>query len=192
MKIDGGATIETYTGLQFHILEPHPEEVNITDIAHALSMLCRFTGHTRFYYSVAQHSYLASFLVPPQFQLEALLHDASEAYIGDMSRPLKHFSECGRLYLEIEAKIEAVIKKKFGLPPTMSPEVKEADNSLLYAEKKALMEPCDWTHTWGKYEEIDTTIQPWEPQYAEAQFLRRYRQLLSYNYTRPDKCIVII
>ena len=192
MKIDGGATIETYTGLQFHILEPHPEEVNITDIAHALSMQCRFTGHTRFYYSVAQHSYLASFLVPPQFQLEALLHDASEAYIGDMSRPLKHFSECGRLYLEIEAKIEAVIKKKFGLPPTMSPEVKEADNSLLYAEKNALMEPCDWTHTWGKYEEIDATIQPWEPQYAETQFLRRYRQLSSYNYTRSDKCIVII
>lgn len=176
MKIDSGATIETYTGLQFHILEPRPEEVCITDIAHALSMQCRFTGHTRFYYSVAQHSYLVSFLVPQQFQLEALLHDASEAYIGDMSRPLKHFSECGRLYLEIEAKIEAVIKKKFGLPPTMSPEVKEADNSLLYAEKAALMKPCDWTDTWGKYKEIDAEIKPWEPRYAETHFLHRYNQ----------------
>jgi len=177
MKIDSGATIETYTGLQFHILEPRPEEVNITDIAHALSMQCRFTGHTKFHYSVAQHSFLASFLVPPQFQLEALLHDASEAYIGDMSRPLKHFSECGRLYLEIEAKIEAVIKKKFGLPPTMSPEVKEADNSLLYAEKKALMKPCDWTDTWGKYKEVDVEIGSWNPDFAKIQFMRRYARL---------------
>ena len=94
-----------------------------------------------------------------------------------MSRPLKHFSECGKHYLEIEAKIEEVIKKKFDIPLTMSPEVKKADNSLLYAEKKALMKPCEWTHIWGAHKKIDVKIDEWQPNYAKYQFQRRYSQL---------------
>lgn len=176
--IDGGATIETFTGRQFHILEPREEEICIEDIAHALAMQCRFTGHTKFHYSVAQHSYLASLIVSEEFRLEALLHDASEAYIGDMSRPLKHFSECGRHYLQIETRIERVIRKKFGLPPTMSPEVKEADNSLLYVEKRELMPPCDWTHDWGGHKEIDILIRSCTPSEARYLFYKRCEQLL--------------
>ncbi len=86
-----GDYIATYTGKQFYPLDPRPEDVCLEDIAHSLSNLCRFTGHTdtdRFY-SVAQHSVICSTIVAPEAALLALLHDAAEAYLGDISRPLK-------------------------------------------------------------------------------------------------------
>lgn len=181
--LDGGATIQTFTGGQFHLLEPRAEEIYIEDIAHALSMQCRFTGHTRFHYSVAQHSYLASLMVPAQFQLEALLHDAAEAYICDMSRPLKHFSEMGKYYLEIEERINKVIREKFCLPSKMSPQVKEADNALLYVEKDALLPKMEWTHDWGKSaEHTNITIIKWPPRTAESIFLHQFNLLNVHSF----------
>ena len=109
------AAIETYSGKWFDILNPQPEMIDIESIAHATSMVCRFSGHTRHHYSVAQHSWLGSYLVPRENALEFLLHDASEAYIGDMSRPLKHCTEAGKHYREVEARITAVIREVFGL-----------------------------------------------------------------------------
>jgi len=87
------ATIGLFSGGTFDILNPRAEDVRIEDIAHALSQQCRFTGHTKTFYSVAQHSVLASTLVAAPDELWALLHDASEAYMGDMNRPLKHAPE---------------------------------------------------------------------------------------------------
>ena len=98
------AWIQTYTGGKFHLLAPRQEEINIVDIAHALSMMCRFTGHVRRFYSVSEHSWHASYLVPKQDALWALLHDASEAYMADMNRPLKHFTAIGPAYLKVEKK----------------------------------------------------------------------------------------
>lgn len=182
LVVDGGATIQTFSGLQVHLLHPAPEEITIEDIAHALAMQCRFTGHTRFHYSVAQHSFLASLIVPQEFAKEALLHDATEAYLCDLARPLKHFSPIGPPYLALEEKIDAVIRKKFGLPETMSPEVKKADNKLLFAEKEVLMPRSEWTHKWdGEPAVADpivaSMIQRWIPKHAEEEFLHRYQIL---------------
>jgi hypothetical protein len=82
-----GPYIVTYTGRRFHFLDPKIDEISIEDIAHALSNVCRFTGHTKRFYSVAEHSCLVSALCDNR--LEGLLHDASEAYMSDLSSPLK-------------------------------------------------------------------------------------------------------
>lgn len=177
-SIRSKAWIQTFSGLKFHILEPCEEEVDIIDIAHGLAMQCRFTGQTLWHYSVAQHSYYCSKLVPEKFAFEALMHDASEAYIGDMSRPLKHYSAAGYEYLQIEAKIEDVIKRKFGLPAQMSPEVKDADNAMLYAEKAELMSPMEWDTRWAEtVKPIPFLIEQWHPNLAERMFLERFHIL---------------
>lgn len=137
-------TILTQCGLEFDLLNPDPDLIEIEDIAHALSHICRFTGHTKHFYSVAQHSYLCATLVPPEHQLETLLHDAAEAYIGDVSSPLK-----AQLpgYQMIEFKLDQAIRQRFGLPAKKTPWVKEADLQMLAAEKAQLMpkfeEPWD-------------------------------------------------
>lgn len=171
------AWIQTYHGGVFHLLDPQPEEILIEDIAHALAMQCRFTGHTRWHYSVAQHSIYASQIVQKGFELEALLHDGSEAYIADLSRPLKHYTEMGTYYIVIEERIQSVLARKFGVPEQMSPEVKAADNALLYAEKAALMPPMEWDTRWGDGIVASITIEQWTPEEAEGRFLRRYAEL---------------
>ena len=91
----GDGWITTYTGQHFYPLDPRPHEVNMLDIAHALSMICRFNGHTQFFYSVAEHSIRCAYHAHEQWpdrielQLAALLHDASEAYLCDIPRPVK-------------------------------------------------------------------------------------------------------
>ena|SRR5271166_717047 len=176
------AWIITYTGKKFYHLNPQPEMVCIEDIAHALSQTCRWTGHTRFHYSVAQHSYYCSFLVPQENALEALMHDSSESYLGDMNRPLKHFTEAGPAYRKVEAVVEAVIFKKFGLPEKMAEAVKEADTKMLYTEKAQLMNVTEATkyeaRKWGRDEtQADIRIDEWTPKFAELMFLHRFREL---------------
>lgn len=176
------AWITTYTGKKFYHLNPQPEQVNIEDIAHALSMLCRWTGHTRFHYSVAQHSWYCSQLVTPEFALSALLHDSSEAYLGDMNRPLKHYTEAGRAYHEVEEKVEAVIFKKFGVPFPLPEVVKVIDTQMLYAEKAQIINAAttlDYEHNkWGRDEtKAPIRIEKWTPRRAEKMFLRRFEEL---------------
>jgi hypothetical protein len=96
------AWIQTNSGGVFHILDPREGEIKITDIGHSLAMQCRFTGHVRRFYSIAEHSVLGSYLVPEGDALWFLLHDASEAYIADINRPLKHFTQIGPAYAEKE------------------------------------------------------------------------------------------
>lgn len=176
------AWIITYTGKKFYHLQPTPEMVCIEDIAHSLSMLCRWTGHTRFHYSVAQHSVYASYLVPDSFKLSALLHDASEAYLGDMNRPLKHFTQAGPAYKEIEEQVEPVIFEKFGVPYPMPEEVKTVDTALLYAEKAQLMNVTEATayeaRKWGRDETpAQILIAEWTLRFAEKTFLERFQEL---------------
>ena len=136
MKQNAEPYIETYSGEKFYFLNPTEDSIHIKDIAHALANKCRFAGHCSDFYSVAEHSYIVSILVEPHLALEGLLHDASEAYLEDIPRPIKpYFKE----YKGFEDKIMGVISKKFGISFPESPEVKVADSVQLISEARHLM-----------------------------------------------------
>ena len=144
------ACIVTYTGVLFDILNPKPEMINIVDIAHSGSQMNRFTGHCRVPYPVTQHERLGSYLIDDSYlALWFLLHDASESYISDMSRPLKHFTAAGQAYMKVEAPLQTMIYEKFGLYGPEPPIVHEVDNLMLYAEKEQLMAPTKWPTKWS-------------------------------------------
>lgn len=170
------AWIQTHSGGQFHILDPRPEEINIEDIAHALSMLCRFTGHGRKFYSVAEHSYHASIL-DEKNPLWSLMHDASEAYIADLNRPLKHFTQAGPAYMQVEKIVMDAICKKFGLSLKQPDSVHEVDNIMLFTEKDQLMWPMEWDAAWGKAPSVNLKVRCWSPEIAKTVFLNRFYEL---------------
>ncbi len=127
-----GDYLTTISGRKFYPLDPRPEDVDIHDIAWSLSRICRFGGHVTSHYSVATHCVAMSYVVPEEDALWALLHDASEAYVGDMVKPLK--KNMG-LYMETEAKVISVIMEKYGLPLEMPESVRIADTGILNAER---------------------------------------------------------
>lgn len=174
-----GDWIQTHNGVSFYPLDPQIEDIQIEDIAHSLSMQCRFNGHITDFYSVAEHCVHASFCVEED-KLEALLHDASEAYICDIPRPIKPMlSE----YKEIEKNIERKIAEKFRLQYPWSDEIKSTDNYMLFLEAHELMNytPKNWT--FGHYERPANKIelQCWTPQVAKQKFLKRFDQLYREN-----------
>ena len=178
------AQIETYTGIMFDLLNPTIDMIDVRDIAHAGSQLCRFTGHTKFLYSIAQHELLGSYLVPEENALEFLLHDASESYLNDMSRPLKHMTECGDYYRPIEERIQVLVRQKFGLPIVQSPIIHEVDNAMLLAEKEQLMGKARWSaesmaacQVYGSSATV--TIHELLPREVESQFLNRFIELVN-------------
>lgn len=175
MTLEHGGWIQTFTGKKYSLLNPQPEAVDIMDIAHALSMICRYTGHIDRFYSVAEHSFLLSYQVPEEFALEGLLHDATEAYVNDLSKPLK---ELLPEYNSIEAKHYEVISRVFGIPPTMSDTVKEADARMLMTEHHLAMKPAP--DTWG-YPDIapypNLKLLHMNPQQACSVFISRYFEL---------------
>lgn len=123
-------TITTATGKRVDPQALHPEDIDIHDIARSLSRQCRYNGHVGGFLSVARHSLWVSMSLPPHLQLAGLLHDAAEAYLGDVVRPLKH-SPFGKHYLEMEEKAERVIFQRFGIPYPLADEIKEADTDTL-------------------------------------------------------------
>jgi hypothetical protein len=135
---------QTYTGKRFDPLNPDPALICIEDISWALSNICRFGGHSSRFYSVAQHSfhlayYANTVLKDRSLALACLLHDASEAYLGDVPRPIKYRPEFA-FYREAEAKLEAMIFHKFGVNEYVGhPEVKHLDNAILADEARELM-----------------------------------------------------
>lgn len=137
-----GDWMQTFSGGRFYPLAPKADDIHLDDIAKALSRICRFAGHTERFYSVAQHSVYVSAMVPPEFAMVALMHDAPEAYIVDVPRPLKK-SLPG--YAEIEQGVWLAVAEKFGLPEDIPACVKDADNRVLLAEKDQLLKPGeDW------------------------------------------------
>lgn len=168
-----GNWMQTYTGRQFYPLDPRPEDVDVTDIAHALSMQCRYNGHVRKFYSVAEHCVLISGLVDPEHAFWALLHDATEAYVGDMVRPLKlHMPQ----YRDVEDRVMLAIAERFGLDPQMPAEVKAADSRILLDERAALMgDPAgDWQ---VDGEPFGVRIEAWPPASAREEYLHRFAEL---------------
>jgi 5'-deoxynucleotidase YfbR-like HD superfamily hydrolase len=174
-------TIHTFTGLEFDPLNPDPKLINITDIAHSLSNLCRYTGHVRYFYSVAEHSYHASFLVRREFQMAALLHDASEAYLQDIAKPLKD-SPLYERYRHLEAYLQGLIYSLYMVgyiqPP---PEVQAADRTMLLNECRDLMR----NHPLAKEEPASRIYltDPMTPPEAESNFLHRFWQLNDQRWT---------
>ncbi len=150
-----GDWIQTYTGVEFYPLDPRPEEIRIADIAHALSMQCRYTGHVRSFYSVAEHSFRVAEMCPPEYALWGLLHDAAEAYLVDLPRPIKRHSEIGRLYREAEDRIMIAVCERFGLTwqDPMPDPVERADKAMLWVESQALMPPHP---AWEKWRSLAT------------------------------------
>lgn len=127
--------IQTFTGKKFDFINPCTEDVCIEDIAHALSLICRFGGHTKRHYSVAQHSVCISYYVSSENALEGLLHDAAEAYIGDVCKPLKKMLPD---YQKIEMRISAIIFAKFGISE-IPKEVSDFDLRILASEARDLL-----------------------------------------------------
>jgi uncharacterized protein len=138
-----GPWIETASGLRYHFLNPQQDEIDIQDIALALANKCRFSGHTQFY-SVAEHSVCVAYRLPKHLRLAGLLHDASEAYLGDIPSPLK---ACLPDYRAIEKVNEAAIIDKFGVD-IYNPLVKQADRQALYTEASYLIPSrgIDWEY----------------------------------------------
>lgn len=164
----------TYTGREVHPLNLRPEDVDINDIAHALSNTCRFGGHSREFYSVAQHSVLVSALVPPEDALAGLLHDAAEAYMADLITPIKAAIPG---YAELEGKILAVVCARFGVLH-IPPSVKKADLTALATEKRDLMtvNNTPWPLLVGVRPSY-RYISPSPPKDARHAFLARYNEI---------------
>lgn len=159
----------------FWPLDPRPEEIHIEDAAHALAHVCRFGGHVKFFYSVAQHAVAVSHLCEPQDALWGLLHDASEAYIGDMVRPLKR-QACFSGYVEAEERLMRAVCDRFGLPYEMPASVAVADEIMLATEARDLkgVDLETWT---VKQPPTEARIMAWSSGYAKWMFLQRFREL---------------
>lgn len=167
--------IQTYTGKAFDLINPQPDMIDIVDIAHALAHQCRFMGHTREFYSVAQHSILVSQQVPPEHALEGLLHDAAEAYCVDLAAPIKRLPDLEG-YCRYEKLVRGVAAIKFGLAPELPREVVVADMRMLMTEAKLLHKtPQDWGVPAEPYPDLE--INPLPPDVAEAMFLASFREL---------------
>lgn len=177
---DDDTWVQTYTGKRFYPLDPRVEDVDIQDIAHALSLKCRYTGHCREFYSIAQHSVLVAEIVDKfgrrQQTLTALMHDAAEAYIADVARPVK----ASILQLkEIEERLEVVIAEKFGLIFPFPDAVKTADNIMLATERRDLMgtPPRPWK-TYG-VEPLASKVVPYDWRWARSVFLEEFKRLVA-------------
>ncbi len=167
------SAIRTYTGKLFDFVNPELYPISIDDIAHSLSLLCRFAGHCKKFYSVAEHSYRVSYVCPPEHALWGLMHDAGESYVVDVPRPLKHMAGM-EPYRAHEARVMFAICKQFGMKLTEPIEVKAADNILLVTEQRDLMNNSipdfDVKPLIGK-------ICPVTSRQAELLFLRRFKEL---------------
>jgi len=169
--------IQTYTGKKFCFENPTLQDISIVDIAHSLSNICRFNGHCKQFYSVAEHSvYLSRQFEDPQLVMEALLDDAAEAYIGDMSRPLKNINEMSA-YREIEKGIDYKIRVKFNLARERNQQIIDVDTRLLIMERNQIMSrpPDDWGI---KVEPLKIKIQCLNPSEAKEFFEQRYFQCI--------------
>jgi len=165
-----GAWITTFTGHKFHFLNPQPEEVFIEDIGHALGNLCRFGGHSKKFYSVAEHCLLVSDMLPTELELSGLMHDASEAYVIDLPRPIKYSIQG---YRDVEDRIAKVIQDRFGL--TTSDLIHQADNIALSTEASSLMAN---TKDWALLSvPINTELLCLSPMGATEAFMKRFYYL---------------
>ena len=171
-----GPTILLRSGNYFDLQDPSASRFEVTDIAHALSNICRFTGHTKQFYSVAEHSVLCSYLVPHEDRMIALMHDAAEAFIGDVSPPLKKLLPD---YKAIERGVEEHVFSTLGLPYPFPASVKKADRIMLHLEQSQLMHN---EHRWEGTEDGGSLpagqyLRCCTPAVAMSEFMARFYKL---------------
>jgi len=166
----------TYYGLEVDPADVRPRQITIGDIAQGLGNLCRFAGQCRTFYSVAQHSVMVSQLVPRELALAGLLHDAAEAYVADLPKPVK---ELVPEYRDIEDRIMGAVAERFALPWPLPPAIKEADMVALATEYRDLVprKGTPWPCLEG-VEPISEPIQALPPDFAADFFLARHHHLV--------------
>lgn len=169
--------IQTVSGRKFYPFDPRPEDIYVEDIAHALSNMCRFNGHCAWFYSVGQHSVHCSQMAKPEHKLALLLHDATEAFVADIVRPVKRHLVG---YKEVEDKIADAVAKRFGIETFDFPELHEIDNRVLMTEVRDIMSPCPepWNIPYEPYPREVLRIDPWSPRHAYNHFIEQF-----YNIT---------
>lgn len=176
-----GPYLQTVSGRWVNPFDPDPAQLDAGDIARALANQCRFGGHSRVFYSVAQHSVIVSRLVEErggdvEDVFAALMHDASEAYLGDMPHPLKHRSPLGAAFKGVEEELERAIRDRFRIKPDVA-EIKRADRALLATERRAFSaETWHWPELEG-VEPLDLDLEAWPPDEAAQAFAQRYAEL---------------
>ena len=176
-----GDWIETYTGGVFWPLDPRPEEIDIEDIAHALSMMCRFNGHCSMFLSIGEHSVNVCEDVErkhpnnPKLALEALLHDGSEAFIADIVSPVKRHIR--PWYGPIEDRLQMAIHERFGLPLVYDPRIKESDLAVLITEARVLVRSGGLSWHYDGIEAAKVPINGYSPSEAKGIFLGKFYEL---------------
>lgn len=173
--------METYTGRFVDLLDPQPEQICLTDIAVGLANICRFGGQVNRFYSVAEHSVRASELCT-HYPLAALLHDAHEAYTNDITSPVKRTLEAVAPFAvqDLQKRLDIAIAAKFGLHymDFTLPQVKEADEYMLYREAAGLKHSHGVGAHWGNLQEYEPlAAYGWSPAEAERRFIERYERL---------------
>lgn len=171
----GAGWMQTFTGRQFFPTAPRGEDLAIEDIAHALSLICRYGGHVHRFYSVAEHCVHLSYAVEPEHALWALMHDSTEAYVGDMVRPLKQSMPA---YRQVEDHLMTVIAEHFGLPGVVIPQaVVDVDTRILLDERAALMPNTHYPWDIETLAPLGVDIQAWTPTVAERAYIERFDEL---------------
>lgn len=183
-----GQWIQTHTGKMFYALDPQPEDIDLEDIAHSLSMQVRYTGHAPEAYTIAQHSVMVSKRAEELAKKRGLdpfycrsvarfglMHDATEAYLVDVPRPIKPMLTN---YAQIEASVMDAIAARFELGPE-GPEVKQADNDTLITEAAmffpVLKRPAPWSVCGVNYHPEGFAV--WSRSVSKEEFLHRALQL---------------
>jgi 5'-nucleotidase len=176
-----GPYLQTVSGRWVNPFDPDPKQLDAGDIARALANQCRFGGHCNVFYSVAQHSVIVSQLVEErggdvEDVFAALMHDATEAYLGDMPHPIKHRSPLGAAFKEAEDHLEAAIRDRFAIRPDV-PEIKRADRALLATERREFSaESWHWPEL-DDVEPLELELTAWPPDEAARAFAQRYTEL---------------
>lgn len=156
--------IRTWSNVMIDVSNPNLLDIRIEDIAHGLSMVCRFGGHTRSFHSVAEHCIHMASMAPPHLKMQALLHDASEAYIGDMPTPIKAMLPD---FQALENNLMKVIGERFGFDGlNLDPVVKSLDSAALEWE---------WEN-----KVLDDTIESLSPERARFVFMRTYDDIVKH------------
>jgi len=170
-----GPMVELFSGCCVDLSNLDASQVSILDVAHSLAHICRFTGHSRKFYSVAEHSVIGSYQCEPEAAYDMLMHDVTEALIGDVSTPLKSLLPEYRL---LERELTWRLSEQFRFHYPFSPLVRESDLRMLATEREQLLKPS--RQQWACLENVKpypVTLEGWPPERAKQEFIDRYLDL---------------